>query len=97
MKIEINKGELRACMIFAFRYALGRMSMDPYTITQIIKDNEPVLTNFDREQMINDIQNAIDLGGAGMACDIKLWKEFADYLRVDKLIKEQGDESKLQR
>ena len=81
MNIQVNKGDFRETLIFAFRYALGRSSMAPFGVTEIIKEHISILSNFDKEQMIRDIEQAIELNNAGMECDIALWTRFADLLR----------------
>ena len=84
VKIEISKIDLRETLIFAFRYALGRTSMAPFGVTTIIKDHISIMSEFDKEQMIMDIEQTIERGDAGMACDIALWTEFAEYLKTKK-------------
>ena len=71
----MNKSDQRECLIFAFRYALGRCSMAPFSVSQIIKGNIELLTGFDKMQMMEDIDFAIKNDTAGMKCDVATWKE----------------------
>jgi len=71
----MNKSDQRECLIFAFRYALGRCSTAPFGVSHIIKNNMELLTGFDKMQIVQDIDNAIDSGIAGMECDVATWTE----------------------
>jgi len=77
--MKIN--ESKELMIFAFRYALGRKSTAPSTVTEIIKRNHHILDDNDKNQIIKDIKSAIKLKSAGMDMDIKIWKSLAVFLK----------------
>ncbi len=62
-------------LIFAFRYALGRMSMAPSTVMEELKKHWDELPETSRNQIQNEIRQAIETDSAGMECDVKLWEE----------------------
>ena len=66
------------CLIFAFRYALGRQSMAPLTIVEAIEAAWPELELNNKRIFIREIRHAIEFGNAGMDCDIKLWKRILE-------------------
>ncbi len=65
-------------LLFAFRYALGRMSIAPSVVADEIVavwDELPVGT---KEQMKREITEAISCDRAGMQCDIDQWQRVLD-------------------
>lgn len=70
----IPKGEQRDLLIYAFRYALGRMSMSVLTVSQVIIDSWAALSKHDKELMHREIKQAIESGRAGERCDIARWQ-----------------------
>lgn len=74
----IPKSEQRDCLIYAFRYALGRMSMSVMTVSQVILDSWSSLSRHDQQLIQREINYAIEHGNAGMACDIARWQMILD-------------------
>ena len=62
-------------LIFAFRYALGRMSTAPSIVARDIINNWDNLEKYTKNQIKEEIQEAIDNNRAGMNCDIAEWEE----------------------
>lgn len=72
--------EERIITIFAFRYALGRTSMAPCTVTDYILERLDQFTEQERLQMAEEIEG---YGRLGHQCDIELWTNFAKQLRKE--------------
>ena len=72
----------RDILVYAMRYALGRMSYAPTTVVDNIKRNIDFFTPHQIELLIKDIEEQKDFGGYGMEYDKKVWMEFKDYLET---------------
>lgn len=57
----------------AVRYALGRTSSAPYTVTQFIR---PLLPYLSDNAIYNLQRDVSECGDYGDDCDIQTWKEF---------------------
>jgi len=62
-------------LMFAFRYALGRMSTAPSIVVEDILNNWDKLTDYEKEEIKNEIKQVIKENRAGMNCDIEEWKK----------------------
>ncbi len=71
----------RDILVYAMRYALGRMTFAPMTVVKNIKRNIDFFTPYQIEMLIKDIEEQKDFGGYGMECDKKVWMDFKDYLK----------------
>lgn len=69
----------RDILIFAMRYALGRMTFAPLTVIDNIKHNIDLFMPNDLKILIKDIDEQASLG-YGMDCDEKVWLGFKKYL-----------------
>ena len=67
-------------LIFAMRYALGRMTFAPTIVIENIKSNMLNFTPNEIDIMIKDIEYQAGFG-YGHECDEELWLAFASYLR----------------
>lgn len=67
----------RDILFFAFRYALGRSSYAPASITENIKHNIDNLSDGDLRAYIREIE---ECGNLGHDMDIRHWNEFKMYL-----------------
>lgn len=77
-RIATNAVELNPVfLIYAFRYALGRMTYAVSDVGDALIANRDALTPDWRQQIVQDINNAIAGGYAGHACDIERWREVA--------------------
>jgi len=72
--MDINENEQREMIIYAFRYALGRMTYSVSTMVRIIDNNWDNLSKSDRELIQREIQDAIVGKWIGMKCDKELWE-----------------------
>ena len=70
-------------LIFAMRYALGRMTFAPITVVENIKHNINLFTKRELESLIRIIEEQEDFGrqALGMNCDIETWLNFKQYLK----------------
>jgi len=62
-------------LVCAFRYALGRKTYVSMSMVNIIKDNWLGLGLGTQELIQREIRQAIELGMAGMDCDIAEWQK----------------------
>lgn len=69
-----------AVLIFAFRYALGRMSTAPSLVAELLIAHAGRLDSYTRVQIVADIEAAIAGDRAGMACDVDTWRRVAEVL-----------------
>ena len=56
----------REVLIYAFRYALGRMSMSVYTMVEVILDIWDELHQFDKDLIVSEIKEAEKWGEIGL-------------------------------
>lgn len=64
-------------LLYAFRYALGRVTYAASDVADALIANRDALTLDWRRQIVQDIRLAIDDGRAGHACDVARWQEVA--------------------
>jgi hypothetical protein len=81
-KIKQLSKEERIITIFAFRYALGRTSMAPLTVTDYILEKIDQFTRQEKDQMADEIDSCSHVY-LGHKCDIELWTNFAKQLRSE--------------
>lgn len=62
-------------LVFAFRYALGRMSTAPGIVADVLIKRWNEMDPHARYQVQSEIEAAIDRGGAGQPCDVETWKK----------------------
>lgn len=67
-------------LMFAFRYALGRMTYAVGMVADKLEAEVDALTPDWREQIIRDIGDAIDRGAAGMTSDVERWTRCAEVM-----------------
>jgi len=65
-------------LVFAFRYALGRTSTAPSIVVRDLINNWDKLNNSTKEQIKEDIKEAIDNNKAGWNCDISEWEKILE-------------------
>lgn len=75
-----SNNDIRELMIFAFRYALGRASMAPYSVSEVIKQNKDLLSQHDINLIIEDVKRAKESNMAGMGCDVRTWEGLVNFL-----------------
>ena len=67
---EVNEN----MVVYAFRYALGRMSGVSSDVSDYIIDNWHKFKPHTKKQIIREIEIAIERGEAGMELDVDFWK-----------------------
>lgn len=77
MVIEVDE----SILIYAFRYALGRMSYAVTDVASELEKNADKLDTRERKRTIREIEDALDAGRAGMPMDQERWREVAERLR----------------
>ena len=83
--------EYNTLCFYAFRYALGRMTYSVGDVADILRRNIKKIDPYNRELMIKEINNAINDGHAGMACDIAEWKHLLWVLNDEQSTKISGE------
>lgn len=58
---------------FAFRYALGRMSMAPTIVADTIRKNINLIPTLDLHGMAHEIEMEYEVDGLGEDCDVRTW------------------------
>lgn len=73
----------REILMYAMRYALGRMTFAPMTVVENIKHNIDLFSEGDLEIFIRDIEEQESYGrqALGMNCDVETWLSFKQYLK----------------
>ena len=71
-------------MMWAFRYALGRMTGAVDDVCMHLKNNWKDLEPFTQNQIQDEIRTAIERGQAGHQCDVENWEEILK-LQVNKI------------
>ena len=68
-------------IIYAFRYALGRMSGSVSDVCDCIKENVDNFKSWELKQIIEEIKQHEELyGNLGMKCDRDTWYELIEWL-----------------
>ena len=68
-------------LFYAFRYALGRMTYAVHEVASEIIRNEASISPEMRALMIQEIEESIESGSAGMDMDMREWQRVADTLK----------------
>ncbi len=67
---EVNEN----IIMYAFRYALGRMTYAVAEVSDLLIENWHRLKTHTKERIVEEIETAIERKEAGMKCDIDRWK-----------------------
>lgn len=65
-------------LVYAFRYALGRMTYSTSTVSNEIISNWDDISASHQKLYQREIEEAIKMGGAGMDCDVRNWERILD-------------------
>lgn len=76
--MDINDSEQRELMIYAFRYALGRMSSSVSTMVDVLERNWSSFSIHDKELIQREIKFATSNECIGMKCDKEQWQKLLD-------------------
>lgn len=78
------------CLIlYSFRYALGRRTYAVSEVADHIVQKWHILPEFYKEQIVKDIEQAIEHNLAGDECDINSWLKVVDHHKKNQ--KEHND------
>lgn len=80
-EIKVPIREFNWLMLFATRYAVGRMTTAPSIMADLIKENKEYLEKGTIENIIDEIETAKRAGCLGMDCDISTWEEVIEELK----------------
>ena len=72
--MKLNNQESRDMLIYAFRYALGRMTFASLTMSQIIIKNWQDISKGHQKLIQKEIKTAIDDNLGGMEIDVNEWR-----------------------
>lgn len=71
-------------LVFAFRYALGRMSTAPFHMVSVLRAHWGQLETWTQAQIQREITEAISRGEAGRDCDVATWREVLSWALRDE-------------
>ena len=77
----MDKQDQALCLLFAFRYALGRDTTAPCDMSGIIKNNYNILENWAIDQIIRDIEQHTSVV---TGCNAYIWIDLAEFLKKNK-------------
>ena len=82
--ITITDDEFQQFIIYAERYAIGRMTYVPDEVNQIIRKYLPRISSNTLGVLIQDIELEADRDMLGMDFDKKMWLALLDTLRNER-------------
>ena len=82
--ITITDNEFQQLIIYAERYAIGRMTYVPSEVNQIIRKYLPRISSSALGVLIQDIELEADRDMLGMDFDKKTWLALLDTLRNER-------------
>ena len=82
--ITITNKEFQQFIIYAERYAIGRMTYVPSAVNDIILKYLPFITNNTLGVLIQDIELEADRDMLGMDFDKKMWLALLDTLKNER-------------
>ena len=74
----MKHSEQRDILIYAFRYALGRMTYAVHTVSEIIIRDWDTFSEFDKSLFKKEIKEAIRMDCIGMKMDRKQWSKILE-------------------
>ena len=80
--ITITDDEFQQFIIYAERYAIGRMSYVPIEVNNIILKHLPFIANNTLDVLIKDIERELEI--VGMYFDKKMWLTLLDTLKNER-------------
>ena len=90
--ITITDDEFQQFIIYAERYAIGRMTYVPSAVNQIIRKYLPRIANNTLGVLIRDIELEADRDMLGMDFDKKMWLALLDTLKNERDRRESQDD-----
>ena len=90
--ITITDNEFQQFIIYAERYAIGRMTYVPSAVNDIILKYLPFITNNTLGVLIRDIELEANRDMLGMDFDKKMWLALLDTLKNERDRRESEDD-----
>ena len=90
--ITITNKEFQQFIIYAERYAIGRMTYVPSEVNQIIRKYLPRISSNTLGVLIQDIELEADRDMLGMDFDKKMWLALLDTLKNERDRRESQDD-----
>ena len=91
--ITITNKEFQQFIIYAERYAIGRMTYVPSAVNDIILKYLPFIANNTLGVLIQDIELEADRDMLGMDFDKKMWLALLDTLKNERDRRKSEDET----
>ncbi len=76
----MSDDDMDAILFLAFRYALGRKSYITAEVSDYLLKYKAYLHDSTKRQIRSEISYAIEVGDAGMQCDIDIWEKLSAKL-----------------
>ncbi len=82
-----DRETLDSLVLFAFRYALGRMTYAPYEVIRAVKKHSDILSQNTKSLIVKEIKERVSQGmkGLGWDCDARAWIELVEFLTKDHI------------
>ena len=93
--ITITIQEFQQFIIYAERYAIGRMTYVPSEVNQIIRKYLPRISSNTLGVLIQDIEFEADRDMLGMDFDKKMWLALLDTLKNERDRRKAQDDGKI--
>ena len=93
--ITITIQEFQQFIIYAERYAIGRMTYVPSEVNQIIRKYLPRISSNTLGVLIQDIEFEADRDMLGMDFDKKMWLALLDTLKNERDRRKVQDDGKI--
>ena len=71
--MSLSNKDFNLLILFAFRYALGRRSMAPSIVSDLIRKNRDKITEMTRITLVDEIDHGYENHLLGDDCDIQEW------------------------
>ena len=82
--INIKNDELETLLIYAQRYAIGRIRHAPTEVSELVRKYMPYATTGALNVLIQDIEQQADVDMLGDVCDKKMWLALLDTLKNER-------------
>mgnify|MGYP003615389161 CR=1 FL=1 len=92
-RITITDDEFQQFIIYAERYAIGRMTYVPSEVNNIIRKYLPRITNNTLGVLIQDIESEAYRDMLGMDFDTKMWLVLLAVLKAEREKRKVQDET----
>lgn len=93
-QLTIPQNEFQDMYFYAFRYALGRTTSAPDTVSEHCIKRIKCFDDYHLNRICREIDDAIERKAAGMECDIQVWKKLRQEANAElmlRLCEEKGE------